>query len=515
MNHFFKRFFLIFFFAFTTIISLSALMPTSAYAETNEHKYVDNQSQVPVGIISEIKSSVETANKKLVVAAKKILYTMLLISIVLLGYKCISGGDFHALFIELGKFFIIAGALYGIVENTDYIIKIIESIPSIVLDAKDTSNPESKIMKVLLDLVEQVGAVIEATNWKMKIPVAIVGLSAIALVTIILINYIIILLKMYFVINIGVIAVGLGGCSINNRYAMNYLKEAISYSLQLLAMMMIIVTLSTYIQNFIQNSTMAKDVSSLLPCIMLTIVVSIFAVLSISIPNSISQLIDGFGHNSISPIAAAKVGGKMAGAAAPAVTQAAKAGAKGALTVAAGGMKAAATVGSMPFKSKEENAATMKSLGKKISDFANVTKGVMNDTKKAMSETKSSFMSKTMSAAQNIKSNMDNTKKAATTMKQGFMEGFNSSKLKSNSGSEQQQGKSNNSDNKSNSPSANSNQNNEKAAHAQANNKSNNSDSTSNSNSSSANSNQNNKAAQAQTNQAPKQNTSKTPKEKR
>lgn len=91
-------------------------------------------------------------------------------------------------------------------------------------------NAENRIYKILGDQILAAGSRIEAASYINMIPISIVSLITIGFAAVILINYILTLIKLYFVLNIGVLAVALGGCSINNSYAMNYLKECFSYT---------------------------------------------------------------------------------------------------------------------------------------------------------------------------------------------------------------------------------------------------------------------------------------------
>ena len=164
-------------------------------------------------------------------------------------------------------------------------------------------NAENRIYKILGDQILAAGSRIEAASYINMIPISIVSLVAIGFVAVILINYILTLIKLYFVLNIGVLAVALGGCSINNSYTMNYLKECFSYALQILALIMIISTIETYYTNFIgvQGSE-----SSLLTTILFAVVTAIFAVLFQSVPQAVASLVGGSASGGISPISAGK-----------------------------------------------------------------------------------------------------------------------------------------------------------------------------------------------------------------
>ena len=298
------------------LVALSLISANYAYASTPaEEVLFTNEKAYPKGIIETIKQSIEESNAKIVLAAKHILYTMLLASILLIGFKCISGDNFTNFFAELFKFIFIAGVIFWAIEHSGDIIATIEKIPQFIMDTGG-KRPEEDIFNILADQILSAGARIDAASWYDKPTMTIVSVISIAFITIILINYILLMIKMYFVLNIGVLALAIGGCSIHNQYAMNYLKECLSYTLQLITLIIIIKVLITYTNEFLP---LQNDVSTILACILFTVVTAIFAVLAEQIPNAVGSLIGGSSSSGISPMSAAKTAAAATTAAATAI----------------------------------------------------------------------------------------------------------------------------------------------------------------------------------------------------
>ncbi len=301
---------------FSFLVALSLISANYAYASTPaEEELITNKKAYPVGIIETIKQSIEKSNAKIVLAAKNILYTMLLASILLIGFKCISGDNFTNFFVELFKFIFIAGVIFWAIEHSGNIIATIEKIPQFIMDTGG-KRLEEDIFNILADQILSAGARIDAASWYDKPTMTIVSVISIAFITIILINYILLMIKMYFVLNIGVLALAIGGCSIHNQYAMNYLKECLSYTLQLITLIILIKVLITYTNEFLP---LQNDVSTILACILFTVVTAIFAVLSEQIPNAVGSLIGGSSSSGISPMSAAKTAAAATTAAATAI----------------------------------------------------------------------------------------------------------------------------------------------------------------------------------------------------
>ena len=302
---------------FSFLVALSLIGANYAYASTPaEEQLIANHKAYPVGIIETIKVSIEKVNTKIVKAAKNILYTMLLASILLIGFKCISGDNFTNFFAELFKFIFIAGVIFWAIEHSSDIIATIEKIPQFIMETPGGYKPEEDIFNILEDQILSAGARIDAASWYDKPTMTIVSVISIAFITIILINYILLMIKMYFVLNIGVLALAIGGCSIHNQYAMNYLKECLSYTLQLITLIILIKILVTYTNEFLP---LQNDVSTILACILFTVVTAIFAVLAEQIPNAVGSLIGGSSSSGISPMSAAKTAAAATTAAATAI----------------------------------------------------------------------------------------------------------------------------------------------------------------------------------------------------
>ena len=275
-------------------------------------EYTQNQKD----IFNQIKTSIEDTSKKIQSAALKILYAVGLLGVILIGMRFVfSDSNIQAFFAEVVKYTLLMGILKFTIENADNIVTIIESFALNTLDNSKAVNTEDMLINRLLDTILMVATKVEAAGWIDAIIYTLLGAIIVCLVTVILINFIIILVKMYLVVHVGIIAVALAGCSLTNKYALNYMRECISYSLQLLSILAICMVLDSIMENQFTAHT-GKDASEILSTItdyFVTIaIIAIFAALSISVPNAIGNLVDSNGSSNLTPIAAAAASYKAA-----------------------------------------------------------------------------------------------------------------------------------------------------------------------------------------------------------
>ena len=274
-------------------------------SNTQKTEYAQNQKD----IFNQIKTSIEATSQKIQSAALKIFYTVGLLGVILIGMRFVfSDSNIQAFFAEVVKYTLLMGILKFTIENADSIVTIIESFALNTLDNSKAVNTEDMLINRLLDTILMVATKVEAAGWIDAIIYTLLGAIIVFLVTVILINFIIILVKMYLVVHVGIIAVALAGCSLTNKYALNYMRECISYALQLLSILAICMVLDSIMENQFTAHT-GKDASEILSTItdyFVTIaIIAIFAALSITVPNSIGNLVDSNGASSITPIAAA------------------------------------------------------------------------------------------------------------------------------------------------------------------------------------------------------------------
>ena len=274
-------------------------------SNTQKTEYAQNQKD----IFNQIKTSIEATSQKIQSAALKIFYTVGLLGVILIGMRFVfSDSNIQAFFAEVVKYTLLMGILKFTIENADGIVTIIESFALNTLDNSKAVNTEDMLIDRLLDTILMVATKVEAAGWLDAIVYTVLGAIVVCLMTVILINFIIILVKMYLVVHVGIIAVALAGCSLTNKYALNYMRECISYALQLLSILAICMVLDSIMENQFTAHT-GKDASEILSTItdyFVTIAIfAIFAALSITVPNSIGNLVDSNGASSITPIAAA------------------------------------------------------------------------------------------------------------------------------------------------------------------------------------------------------------------
>ena len=281
-------------------------------SNTQKTEYAQNQKD----IFNQIKTSIEATSQKIQSAALKIFYTVGLLGVILIGMRFVfSDSNIQAFFAEVVKYTLLMGILKFTIENADNIVTIIESFALNTLDNSKAVNTEDMLINRLLDTILMVATKVEAAGWIDAIIYTLLGAIIVCLVTVILINFIIILVKMYLVVHVGIIAVALAGCSLTNKYALNYMRECISYALQLLSILAICMVLDSIMENQFTAHT-GKDASEILSTItdyFVTIaIIAIFAALSISVPNAIGNLVDSNGSSNLTPIAAAAASYKAA-----------------------------------------------------------------------------------------------------------------------------------------------------------------------------------------------------------
>lgn len=281
-------------------------------SNTQKTEYAQNQKD----IFNQIKTSIEATSQKIQSAALKIFYTVGLLGVILIGIRFVfSDSNIQAFFAEVVKYVLLMGILKFTIENADNIVTIIESFALNTLDNSKAVNTEDMLINRLLDTILMVATKVEAAGWIDAIIYTLLGAIIVCLVTVILINFIIILVKMYLVVHVGIIAVALAGCSLTNKYALNYMRECISYALQLLSILAICMVLDSIMENQFTAHT-GKDASEILSTItdyFVTIaIIAIFAALSISVPNAIGNLVDSNGSSNLTPIAAAAASYKAA-----------------------------------------------------------------------------------------------------------------------------------------------------------------------------------------------------------
>ena len=281
-------------------------------SNTQKTEYAQNQKD----IFNQIKTSIEATSQEIQSAALKIFYTVGLLGVILIGMRFVfSDSNIQAFFAEVVKYTLLMGILKFTIENADSIVTIIESFALNTLDNSKAVNTEDMLIDRLLDTILMVATKVEAAGWIDAIIYTLLGAIIVCLVTVILINFIIILVKMYLVVHVGIIAVALAGCSLTNKYALNYMRECISYALQLLSILAICMVLDSIMENQFTAHT-GKDASEILSTItdyFVTIaIIAIFAALSISVPNAIGNLVDSNGSSNLTPIAAAAASYKAA-----------------------------------------------------------------------------------------------------------------------------------------------------------------------------------------------------------
>ncbi len=298
------------------IISFSNNCLASAVEEIRDMSHDDIVSQLPALMMQEIKDSVATASIKVFDAANRILMYVTSIAVVFLGYKLIFNQEStQTFFAEVIKLILFIGLLIGVINfGFENIVGIIDSIAQIPTGS--SANSSVQAIWELIGKYEYQLATKAATELSFaNVLAVIIGIIGIFGLFIIMANYIVICVKMYFVMGAGILAVGLGGLTFTNQFAINYLKAGLSLALQLMTLIFLIQVGTEFINNQIDsNPSFAGFTAFLTNTICLIMFMLVFAATALSVPSAVGNLIDSSmsGSNALT-FAAAATGAMVAG----------------------------------------------------------------------------------------------------------------------------------------------------------------------------------------------------------
>lgn len=250
-------------------------------------------------VLNKVRASIQNILKKCQSATHFILYTVGLLGIMLIAMRmAFSDQNMQAFIAEVFKYTIVLGILYTAIANTDTITTWIQSFSMLALtDSVLASDPEdfqAKMFDVVLNILDRVAMRYESlsgfSNFGDKISTLFIGVFCIFLTAVIVLNYLITLIKMYLVINFGMLALATSGCSLTNRSATNYMRECISYAVQLFMLIAIAELAREIFTNFFLDDKHGFD--NIIDYLLGVLIMLIFAVLSYSAPAAIGKLFD-------------------------------------------------------------------------------------------------------------------------------------------------------------------------------------------------------------------------------
>lgn len=340
-------------------LMLLTILSSPCYAEAKEKIGVNsNTASYPVvSITNAFKKQAGEIGSTLAEKSIQLLWGLALITLSFVGIKQIfSGADFNTLFAEMVKFimgigfflfildpkYIGVGKLITFVEDFVKIIPIGDiKINGKALDSTDATHFIGSIFNIgwaILCSVATRGQSVDELftrypdDWGLW-PEYIFSLIIVILIFVLYIsisaNYILTLVKAYITICCGVLAVGFGGLTWTNAWAVNYLKQLVKLGFELMAFVFVVSLMIKVQTGFLTVYVFSGHVIPLEETLLLLLMTIMTFFLAHSIPTAVSSMIEGGATGSsdkstASQIAMAKKTSDVMGA-----TALAKLGAKG------------------------------------------------------------------------------------------------------------------------------------------------------------------------------------------
>ena len=274
-----------------------------------------------------VKQSAIKISEKLSERATELLWGLALISLSFLAIKQIfSGADFNTLFAEIVKFIMTIG-FFVFILNPKYVgvgklITFVEGWLDIIpTGGVSNHTPEAFIENMfvtgwrVLCYVASLGK--QVLNLDFIIPGIMDGgfcayalslLIAIAIFILFLCmtaNFILTIVKAYITICCGVLAVGFGGLTWTNSWAVNYLKQLVKLGFELMCFVFIVNVLLDMILTVINQPTLQKRPMYLSEAFVIFAESLLIFILAHSVPSAVVSMIEGHDTKSseMSPVA--------------------------------------------------------------------------------------------------------------------------------------------------------------------------------------------------------------------
>lgn len=274
-----------------------------------------------------VKQSAIKISEKLSERATELLWGLALISLSFLAIKQIfSGADFNTLFAEIVKFIMTIGFFVFILNpkyvGVDKLITFVEGWLDIIpTGGVSNHTPEAFIKNMfvtgwrVLCYVASLGK--QVLNLDFIIPGIMDGgfcayalslLIAIAIFILFLCmtaNFILTIVKAYITICCGVLAVGFGGLTWTNSWAVNYLKQLVKLGFELMCFVFIVNVLLDMILTVINQPTLQKRPMYLSEAFVIFAESLLIFILAHSVPSAVVSMIEGHDTKSseMSPVA--------------------------------------------------------------------------------------------------------------------------------------------------------------------------------------------------------------------
>ncbi len=263
-------------------------------------------------ILDIIEAKIAKVGNKVSENATNLLLMLAFFNLFILGVKQLfKGANFQEFILEVVKFILVIGFFMFVIEQgpSTFISATEQFIGITTTSASPTAGTTSVygFVQLLFDktsmfMFTALLHVDNATSWGVPQPsvllaalvIIITGLIVLAIA----INMIITMIQSWFVLTAGIFAVGFGGLSFTNQYAMNYLKSFIVFGVQLMSLAFIgtvVIEICDQISDYMQYNPVTRTSKMLnlaelcsIMCIMLILFFCSFAV-----PHAITGLIEG------------------------------------------------------------------------------------------------------------------------------------------------------------------------------------------------------------------------------
>jgi type IV secretion system protein TrbL len=287
-----------------------------------------------VSLTNEFKSEAESLGDTLAKKAIQLLWGLALITLCFVGIKQIfSGADFNTLFSEMVKFimgigfflfildpkYIGVGKLITFVEDFVKIIPIGDiKINGKALDSTDATHFVGSIFSIGWAILCSVATSGESTNelytvtpeewslWPLYVFSLIVVIMIFVLYICISANYILTLIKAYITICCGVLAVGFGGLTWTNSWAVNYLKQLVKLGFELMAFVFVVTLMIKVQTKFLNVYVFSGHTIPFEETLLLFLMTVMTFILAHSIPSAVTSMIEGGATGSFAQSAASQ-----------------------------------------------------------------------------------------------------------------------------------------------------------------------------------------------------------------
>ena len=315
---------------FAVLFSAIALFATEPSYAGDLLTPQNNPSNSVTNTLKLVKDSAIKISEKMSDRATDLLWGLALISLSILAIKQIfSGADFNTLFAEMIKFIMGIGFFVWILDphyiGVGKLITFVEDWLNIIPTNGVSTTPEDFIIHMfsqgwnvlcavatlgtdtsVLDFIFPVALAEKMAEYILSLIVA----SAIFIIFLCLtVNFILTLTKAYITICCGILAVGFGGLTWTNSWAVNYLKQLVKLGLELMCFVFIVSVLLSMVETIIQLPKDQGRPIELSETFLIFTESLIILMLAHSVPSAVTSMFEGgaTGSSAMSAASQAKV----------------------------------------------------------------------------------------------------------------------------------------------------------------------------------------------------------------